>query len=63
MNHELKIMNYITPAVSVEDAAVTVCMLASSGLKSDIGIDYGGVDGSGDKSAGAKEQSWDDIWD
>jgi len=56
-------MNYITPAVSVEDAAVTVCMLASSGLKSEIGIDYGGVDGSGDKSAGAKEQSWDDIWD
>ena len=54
---------YVCPVVVVDKATETLHMLASSGLKSDIGIDYGGVDSGGDQKASVKEQSWEDIWD
>lgn len=52
---------YNKPAVSVEEATETVSILACSGVKSDIGIGYGGVDGSGDETPSVKE--WEDVWD
>ena len=54
---------YVCPVVVVDKATETSCMLASSGLKSDIGIGYGGVDSGGDQKASVKEQSWGDIWE
>ncbi len=55
---------YICPIVRIEDATVATNILATSDvLSGDLGIGYGGVDGSGDQNPSVKEQAWDEIWD
>jgi len=55
---------YVCPTVAVEDATVVTNILATSDvLSGDLGIGYGGVDGSGDQTPAVKEQAWDEIWD
>ena len=50
---------YIVPAIA-EEAVLTEQFLADSGVSSDNGIGYGGVDTEGEKDPSSRRDAWDD---
>lgn len=50
---------YMTPCMK-QEMAECCSMLAQSGISSNNGIGYGGVDDSGDKEPAVKEFLWDE---
>lgn len=53
---------YIVPAIA-EEAVLTEQFLADSGVSSDNGIGYGGVDTEGEKDPSSRRDAWDDLDD
>ena len=53
---------YIVPAIA-EEAVLTEQFLADSGVSSDNGIGYGGVDTEGEKDPSSRRDAWDDLED
>ena len=53
---------YIVPAIA-EEAVLTEQFLAVSGVSSDNGIGYGGVDTEGEKDPSSRRDAWDDLED
>ena len=53
---------YIVPAIA-EEAVLTDQLLADSGVSSDNGIGYGGVDTEGEKDPSSRRDAWDDLED
>lgn len=53
---------YIVPAIA-EEAVLTEQFLADSGVSSDNGIGYGGVDTEGEKEPSSRRDAWDDLDD
>ena len=53
---------YIVPAIA-EEAVLTDQLLADSGVSSDNGIGYGGVDTEGSKDPSSRRDAWDDLED
>ena len=51
---------YIVPAIA-EEAVLTEQFLADSGVSSDNGIGYGGVDTEGEKDPSSRRDAWDDL--
>lgn len=51
---------YIVPAIA-EEAVLTEQLLADSGVSSDNGIGYGGVDTEGEKDPSSRRDAWDDL--
>ena len=51
---------YIVPAIA-EEAVLTEQFLADSGVSSDNGIGYGGVDTEGSKDPSSRRDAWDDL--
>jgi hypothetical protein len=53
---------YIRPTAT-EEAVLTEQFLADSGVSSDNGIGYGGVDTEGEKDPSSRRDAWDDLDD
>ena len=53
---------YIVPAIA-EEAVLTEQFLADSGVSSDNGIGFGGVDTEGEKDPSSRRDAWDDLDD
>ena len=51
---------YIVPAIA-EEAVLTEQFLADSGVSSDNGIGFGGVDTEGEKDPSSRRDAWDDL--
>ena len=51
---------YIVPAIA-EEAVLTEQFLADSGVSSDNGIGYGGVDTEGEKDPSSRRDAWDEL--
>ena len=52
--------NYVCPLVELEEAECCTSMMAVSGVISNNGIDYGGIDEDGDLEPSVKESRWDE---
>ena len=51
---------YIVPAIA-EEAVLTEQFLADSGVSSDNGIGFGGVDTEGEKDPSSRRDAWDEL--